>query len=197
MRTEGTEYMFGLRTGYWINAMQDGQCMDIKIGDIVLKMLIDSGAQCNIVDEETWKWCKYRGIVCESKRYVDKKIYPYGHETALELLGQFRCEVEVESKRLRANFVVLKEKGRPILGYQTAKESEILKIGPRVNEVELKQDERDIFQGIGKLKDFKLMLPIDRSYPPVAQPVRRLPFKVRDQVNKQIEDLLKLNIIEK
>lgn len=80
-------YMFGLQTDYWINTMQEGQCMDIKIGGIVLKMLIDSGAQCNIVDEETWKWCKQKGIVCESKRYVDKKIYPYGHETALELLG--------------------------------------------------------------------------------------------------------------
>lgn len=50
---------------------------------------------------------------------------------------------------------------------------------------------------MGKLKDFKLMLPIDRSHPPVAQPVRRLPFKVRDQVNKQIEDLLNSDIIEK
>lgn len=49
---------------------------------------------------------------------------------------------------------------------------------------------------MGKLKDFKLMLPIDRSHPPVAQPVRRLPFKVRDQVNKQIEDLLNSDIIE-
>lgn len=49
---------------------------------------------------------------------------------------------------------------------------------------------------MGKLKDFKLMLPIDRLHPPVAQPVRRLPFKVRDQVNKQIEDLLNSDIIE-
>lgn len=102
----GSGYMFGLRTDYWINTMQEGQCMDIKIGGIVLKMLIDSGAQCNIVDEETWKWCKQRGIVCESKRYVHKKIYAYGH--AFELLGQFRCDVEAGSKRARANFVVLK-----------------------------------------------------------------------------------------
>lgn len=63
---------------------------------------------------------------------------------------------------------MLKGKGRPILGYQTAKELDILKIGPRVNEVEVKQDGRGIFQGMGKLKDFKLMLPIDRSHPPVA-----------------------------
>lgn len=97
--------------------MQEGQSMDIKIGGIVLKMLIDSGAQCNIVDEETWKRCKQRGIVCESKRYIDKKIYPYGHATALKLLGQFRCDVEAGSKRARANFVVLKGKRRPILGY--------------------------------------------------------------------------------
>lgn len=92
---------------------------------------------------------------------------------------------------------MLKGKGRLILGYQTAKELEILKIGPGVNEVEVKQDGRGIFQGMGKLKDFKLMLPIDRSDPSVAQPVRRLPFKVRDQINEQIEDLLNSDIIEK
>lgn len=34
----------GLQTDYEINAMQDGQCMDIKIGGVALDMLIDSGA---------------------------------------------------------------------------------------------------------------------------------------------------------
>ncbi|XP_034192266.2 uncharacterized protein LOC117609734 [Osmia lignaria lignaria] len=191
-----SRYAFGLQTDCQISAMQEGQSMDVKIGGIILNMLIDSGAQCNVVDENTWKWCKDRKIVCETSRYVDKCIYPYGHDTALELLGQFRCDVEVENRKVRASFVVLKGKGRPILGYKTAKELEILRIGLQVNEIDIKREDSDIFRGIGKLKDFKLTIPIDRSHPPVAQPVRRLPFKLRDQINKQLKELLDLDITE-
>ena len=189
-------YTFGLRAGSWINAVQDGQCMDIKIGGIVLNMLIDSGAQCNIIDEETWKGCKDNRIACQTSRYVNRNIYPHGHDTALKLLGQFWCDIEVKDRKSRASFIVLKGKGRPILGYKTAKELGILKIGLCVNEAKEQNGKAKIFCGIGKLKDFKLTLPIDRSYPPVAQPVRRLPFKVRDQINKEIKKLIELDIIE-
>lgn len=84
----GSKYMFGLRTDYEINEMRDGQCMDIKIGGVTLDLLIDSGAQCNIIDEQTWKQCKNRGIVYEFiSKFVDKRKYPYGHDKALALLG--------------------------------------------------------------------------------------------------------------
>lgn len=89
----GSRYAVGLRKDYGINTVQDGQCLDIKIGGIVWNMLIDSGVQCNIIDGETW--CKNRGIIYESSKYIDKNVYPYGHDTALKLLGQFRCNVEV------------------------------------------------------------------------------------------------------
>ncbi|XP_015432785.1 PREDICTED: uncharacterized protein LOC107188904 [Dufourea novaeangliae] len=195
-RAEGSRYAFGLQTDCRISVMQEGQCTNVKIGGIRLNMLIDSGAQCNVVNENTWTWCRDRKIVCETSRCVDKNVYPYGHDTALELIGQFWCDVEVEDKKRKASFVVLKGKGRPILGYKTAKELEILRIGLRVNEVEVKREELDIFRGIGKLKDFKLTIPIDRSQPPAAQPVRRLPFKLRDQINKQLKELFDLDIIE-
>lgn len=58
--------------------------------------------------------------------------------TVVELLEQFQYGIEVGSKRVRANFVVLKEKGRLILGYQMAKELEVLKIKLRINEVVIK-----------------------------------------------------------
>lgn len=43
---------------------------------IVLNMLIDSGAQCNIVDKETWKKCKDKEILCESSKRVSRNVYP-------------------------------------------------------------------------------------------------------------------------
>lgn len=38
---------------------------------------------------------------------------------------------------------------------------------------------------------------IDQDIHPVTQPVRRIPFSRRDKVNEKLEDLLKLDVIEK
>ena len=37
------------------------------------------------------------------------------------------------------------------------------------------EEYKDVFEGIGKLKDFELTLLTDKSAPPVVQPSRRLP----------------------
>ena len=38
---------------------------------------------------------------------------------------------------------------------------------------------QDRFKGLGKLKDFELKLHIDDTIKPVAQPARKIPFKMR------------------
>ena len=42
----------------------------------------------------------------------------------------------------------------------------------------------ELFEGIGKLKDKDIKLHIDESVPPVAQPHRRIPFHMRENVEK-------------
>ena len=50
---------------------------------------------------------------------------------------------------------------------------------------------------MGKLKDYQLKLHIDETVKPVAQQVRRIPFSRRAKVNEKLEELLKLDVIEK
>ena len=50
-----------------------------------------------------------------------------------------------------------------------------------------------VFQGVGKLKDFKLHLHVDPNVPPVAQKLRRVPF---EKVSAKIDELLREDIIE-
>ena len=50
---------------------------------------------------------------------------------------------------------------------------------------------------MAKLKDYELKLHIDESVRPVAQPVCRIPFSRRAKVNEKLDELLKLDVIEK
>ena len=54
----------------------------------------------------------------------------------------------------------------------------------------------ELFSGIGKLKDCQLKLHIDRKVKPVAQPLRRLPFRITEKVDKKLEELEAKDIIE-
>ena len=55
----------------------------------------------------------------------------------------------------------------------------------------------DRFEGLGKLKDYKVKLHVDPSVPPVAQPPHRIPFHLRKKASKELEILEREGIIEK
>jgi hypothetical protein len=66
------------------------------------------------------------------------------------------------------------------------------------NEIEqLKQKYPKIFEGIGKLRNFKVKLHIDETAKPVANPHRRIPFHLRKTVKQELQLLEDLDIIEK
>ena len=52
-------------------------------------------------------------------------------------------------------------------------------------------------EGIGKLKDFQLKVPIDSEVQPVAQPIRRVPYHLRDKLRFKLDEPVELNITEK
>ena len=93
-----------------------------------------------------------------------------------------------------------------MLSHKTAVELDLLKIKPaeisvikeQLDAVEkLKEDYHDIFQGIGKLKDFHFEIHINENVQPVAQPPRRIPFHIRLQVEQALDKLEDDGIIEK
>ena len=52
------------------------------------------------------------------------------------------------------------------------------------------------FEGIGKLKDFQLTIPIDKDVKPIAKPMRRVPYNLKDKYVSKIEQLEQADIIE-
>ena len=53
-----------------------------------------------------------------------------------------------------------------------------------------------LFQGVGKLRNYEAHLHIDEKVIPVIQPICRTPFAMRDKVEKELEQLQLLDIIE-
>ena len=61
--TEEKHYAFRVRSSPDSNGM-----LDFNVGCVSLKMLVDSGATTNVVDEATWEQLKLKNIECVSKR---------------------------------------------------------------------------------------------------------------------------------
>ena len=152
---------------------------------------------------------RFTFLLVPSNRRRLKKLYSYGSNQTLQVAGMFTTEVSVrESVLSGVEFVVIENEGHALLGRETAISLGVLKQGAHVNSLEVSTDgakgEASIFEkfrgyceGIGKLKDFQLIVPIDPQVQPVAQPIRRVPYRLRDKLSTKLDEHVKLDIIEK
>ena len=146
-----------------------------------------------------------KGINCESRKSA-RELFAYGGTEPLPTLGTFTADVSLTGNKggCRADFVVVKGDGRTLLGRETAEILNLLHIGPfQANNVVsgglescIREKYKALFTGVGLLKGNELKLHIDESVKPVAQPVRRIPFGLREKVDKKLDQLLELDIIE-
>ena len=161
-------------------------------------MVIDSGASANIIDETAYQHvCKREKIAITKPR---NKILAYGSEKPLPALRQFLATSK--SHYTVAPNHVSKGSNGSLLSYHTATELGLIML--TVNQLndkppdieQLAATNPNLFNCIGELKDFNLRLHIDQNLPPVAQPLRRIPFHLRKQVAKELQKLEQDGIIE-
>ncbi|XP_028405743.1 uncharacterized protein LOC114528313 [Dendronephthya gigantea] len=179
------------------------------IGGVQLDgVLIDSGASCNLIDYGTWSKLKENNIECQSTK-SEKKLFAYGQKDPIEVAGTFVSEIvcEASGEKCTDEFTVIKGAGKPLLGKCTAEKLKVLHVGPLYevqvcsiaaegSDKDIHKEYSDVFEGVGKLKDYQLKLHINKEVKPVAQGVRRLPFGLRDKVDQKLDDLLAKDIIE-
>ncbi len=116
---------------------------------------------------------------------------------------------DINGVKCEGEFTVIKGKGKPLLGKETAEQLKVLRVGPEEtmkgtvytvtregSDSDIRKEFADIFTGVGLLKDYKLKLHIDENVTPVALPVRKLPFGLRDKVDNKLDELLEMGIIE-
>ena len=113
------EYAFSIGTNRK-GLLNSSAVVDLVVGGVVVKkVLIDSGASCNIVDKQTWEGLKKQGIQCESRK-ESRKLYPYGSTKPLETLGVFKSKIQCGCEEIEAEFIVIAGKGRTLLGREAA-----------------------------------------------------------------------------
>ena len=171
------------------------ETVDLQVEGVILNgVLIDSGSSCNIIDKMTWEELKQKGIKCKSEKKT-QKLYPYGTSEPLSTLGKFEASVNLAGKEVTAEFIVICNEGRPVMGRKTAMELDVLRLGPQVNVVSTPDNDdkyKACFEGVGKLK-----FHVNKEVNPVAQHPRRVPFSLREKVERKLHELEHMDIIEK
>ena len=171
--------------------------VEITVGGQEVNVLIDSGASCNVIDQQLWEQVKQKEAVCKSHS-VNKTLKSYGTVNKVKVIAKFWFTVELGVKSLTdVEFLAIKGKGRPILGRKTAMNLAVLKI--TTPEVNLVEDEfQDLFsEKIGKLTNYEVELHLKPNAKFVAQPCRRIPYSQRRKLEKKLTELEKMDIIER
>ncbi len=171
----------------------------VQVNDTDVDMLIDTGASTDIFDENTFKKINH---ACNLKLHPPtKRIFAYGAESQLTVIGQFTTNIKFEKRSVRSTIHILQGNHGSLLSYRTACDLGLVDVKikqvrdcPQVCD-ELVQQYPHLFNGIGKLKHAEVKLHIDENVRPVAQSARRIPFHVRKQVKDELNNLEQQGII--
>ena len=186
------------------------ETLELRINDKIVDVIVDSGASCNLMSEHVFhSLTGGKAPLAE----CDKNVYAYTHPQPLELKGSGMLRVTVPQTKMSAiaKFYVVPGQAATLLGRKTSEMLAILKVGinvnncttnidcaqPLDNKAALRLKFPKVFEGLGKLKGYQLKLHQDDTVPPVAQPLRRIPFSRRQKVTSKLKQLEELDVIEK
>ena len=196
------EWVLSVHEDHHVNALHGKQPrVTVSVAGVDIPVLMDTGASVNLIDQPSYEAvCKHQEI---SLTPDSTRVYVYGATTPLPIAGQFDATVATPDRSTTATFHLTRGKGGCLLGYSTAVELGLINVPKLVNAVDthstppsFTKDFADVFKGTGKLKGYQFRIHIDPTVKPVAQPPRRVPFHVRQQVEEQLEQLESAGIIE-
>ncbi len=67
--------------------------------------LIDTGSCINVIEEETFNMFNQKPHLVENK----KPAFGYGASSPLNIIGKFETDVKINSHKIKATFVVVKD----------------------------------------------------------------------------------------
>ncbi|XP_075981602.1 uncharacterized protein LOC142980155 [Anticarsia gemmatalis] len=188
LKTDTTHSKESTPVDYIFHIDDDAQ-IDCQVGGVKIEVLIDSGSKSNIINDKTWEHMKHCNVkVSNQQKSSNKTFLAYGAKEPLKVLGSFDALIEAGSNSIITKFYVIKNGSRNLLGKETAIALKVLKLGLDVNSIEQKP--------FPKFKDVQLEITFDKTVRPVCQPYRRVPIPLETKINKKIDELVQMDIIE-
>lgn len=164
--------------------------LKFDVGGVPLDMLVDSGADANLVTVEAWERMKLAGVVVSgSAREANRTFLSYGSSEPLLVRGTFSAVIGIGNRNTSAEFYVVEKGQTCLLGDSTAKQLQVLKVGVDVNHVSK-------VEPFACIKVVEVHIHMQPQAKPIVQPVRRLPIPLEAEVNRKLEDMLTRDIIE-
>jgi len=194
-REEPPEYVFALTT---VAAINDSPSAVIEVACEPLKMVIDTGANVNVIDQSAFQKLPSDIELSTSST----SIRPY-NAPPLNVLGQFNTTLQFKDKCITDTVYVVAGSCGNLLCRRAAVALGLVTI--HVNNVtqsasshphNILDEYPSLFCGTGLLKDYQVHLNIDKNVPPVANLHRRIPVNLRDKVAAKLKDLEDNDIIE-
>ena len=90
----------------------------LKLNDLPVKMMVDTGASIDIIDESTYEMMQKSKSVCLSR--PSNRIFAYGSQTQLPVLGKFKGTLESRNKIAITDIHVVKGNFGCLLSYSSA-----------------------------------------------------------------------------
>ena len=132
------------------------------------------------------------------------KAFAYTATKPVQFVEKFEAVIETRKRVTVATFYVTKttDSGN-LISSETAQE--LCLISLHLHKVSSTNDNKldailnkhaKVFNSLGKLKGDKIRLNIDKDHAPKAQPQRRIPFHIRADIQRSLEELEQQDIIE-
>jgi hypothetical protein len=180
----------------------------INMFGVTKPFLIDTGSCINVIDDKTFNMFNQKPNLVENK----KPAFGYGASSPLNIIGKFETDIKINSHKIKATFVVVKDGHCCILGKQIALDLNLIHFNYSVSEIkaeikdevqiqydrELRHLYPNVYRDeIGKLKDFKLKFQVDDGVDPTQDKFRHTPFNLRDGIERELKEMIDNDIIER
>ncbi|XP_067930537.1 uncharacterized protein [Watersipora subatra] len=95
-------------------------CVNVDIGGIQVNSIVETGADCNVIDKNIWESLKSKSVQISKSVKEGPNIYSYSSKKPLKVLGQFWAELKCESgKKINdVRFLIIDAVEDPLLGIE-------------------------------------------------------------------------------
>lgn len=117
---------------YAINAQNKQPKTITKIANIPVKVILDTGSPVTLLNNSIFKKIQQENpaIKLEISSY---RVFPYGADKPIELLGQFTAEIKSDTITKTDKFLVTKTNSKCLLSYRTCTTLELLDVKINAN----------------------------------------------------------------